>query len=434
MKTSLETLAGLKRSLTVDLPIDTFNQKVDKILKTMASQVSIDGFRKGRVPVSIVKKRFGDNANSDAVNEIVNETLVEALADVQAKPADRPEITKIDKNNDKIFSYTVEFEIFPKIEIADFSKLEVEQIEADITKDDEEKTLAGMQEQLIEFKKVERKSKTGDRVAMDFIGTIEGEIFDGSEAKDFKLVLGKGAAIPGFEKAVTDVEAGAVVNLDVNFPDDYQATHLAGKPVKFAITINEIGEPNTPKLDIEFAKKFGEKDMDTLLVSVKEQMRTEIDGRIEQINKDAIFNALLDANKFEIPQSSIDSEAQRLLAEMQERMQQQGQTPKTDMPASLFNDEASRRVQLGLIVSQIASDNKMVASMEQIDAKIADISKSYGENGENAQQLIDYYNEDVTRKSSIELMIIEKMTQDKILEKATIKVIKKKFTDITGQS
>jgi trigger factor len=434
MKTSLETLAGLKRSLTVDLSIDTFNQKVDKILKTMASQVSIDGFRKGKVPVSIVKKRFGDNANSDAVNELVNETLVEALADVQAKPADRPEITKIDKNNDKIFSYTVEFEIFPKIEIADFSKLEVEQIEADITKDDEAKTLAGMQEQLIEFKKVERKSKEGDRVAMDFIGTIEGEIFDGSEAKDFKLVLGKGAAIPGFEKAVTDVETGAVVNLDVNFPDDYQATHLAGKPVKFAITINEIGEPNTPKLDIEFAKKFGEKDMDTLLVSVKEQMRTEINSRIEQLNKDSIFKALLDANKFDIPQSSIDSEAQRLLAEMQERMQQQGQTPKTDMPASLFNDEASRRVQLGLIVSQIASDNKMVASMEQIDAKIADISKSYGENGENAQQLIDYYNEDVTRKSSIELMIIEKMTQDKILEKATIKVIKKKFTDITGQS
>lgn len=431
MKTSLETLEGLKRSLTVDVSIDTFNQKVDKILKTMASQVSIDGFRKGKVPVSMVKQRFGDNAKSDAVNEIVNETLVEALTEAKATPAARPSVSKVDADGDTNFSYTVEFEVFPEVKIADFAKLEVEQIKVDITKADEERTLSGLQEQLIEFKAVKRKSKEGDRVAMDFVGTINGEAFEGGEAKDFKLVLGKGTMIPGFEEAITDVAAGKTVDLDVSFPDDYHATHLAGKPVKFDITINEVGSPKEPKLDAEFAKKFGESDMDALLVSMKEQMRTEIDGRIEQLNKDALFNALASANKFDVPQGSIDGEAQNLLSEMQERMQQQGQTPQTDMPASLFNEEAERRVKLGLLVGQIASDNQMQASMEQIDARIQEMSQSYGE---NAQQMVDYYNEDVSRKSSVELMIVEKMVQEKILEGAKVKTVKKKFTDITEQA
>lgn len=428
MKTSLETLEGLKRSLTVGVSIDTFNQKVDKVLKTMASQVSIDGFRKGKVPVSMVKQRFGDNAKSDAVNEIVNETLVEALSEVKATPAARPTVTKIDSESDTDFSYTVEFEVFPTVDMADFAELEVEQIEVDITKEDEEKTLAGLQEQLIEFKPVKRKSKEGDRVAMDFVGTIEGETFEGGDAKDFKLVLGKGTMIPGFEESITDVATGKTVDLDVSFPDDYHATHLAGKPVKFAITINEVGSPKEPKLDAEFAKKFGEDDMDALLISMKGQMRTEIDGRIEQLNKDSLFNALAAANEFDVPQGSIDGEAQNLLTEMQERMQQQGQTPQTEMPASLFNDEAERRVKLGLMVGQIASDNNMQASMDQIDAKIQDMSQAYGE---NAQQMVDYYNEDVSRKSSVELMIVEKMVQDTILAKAKINIVKRKFTDIT---
>ncbi|SMN16702.1 Cell division trigger factor [uncultured Candidatus Thioglobus sp.] len=431
MKTSLETLEGLKRSLTVDVSIDLYNEKVNKVLKTMASQVSIDGFRKGKVPIAMVKKRFGDNAKSDAVNEIVNETLVDALTEVKVTPAARPSLAKVDSEDKTNFSYTVEFEVFPELKLADFSKLTVDQIEVDITKADEDRTLSGLQEQLIEFKEVKRKSKEGDQVSVDFVGTIEGETFEGGEAKDFKLVLGKGTMIPGFEEALTDVATGKEVELDVSFPDDYHATHLAGKPVKFNITIKAVSSPKEPKLDAAFAKKFGEDNMDALLVSMKGQMRTEIDGRIDQLNKDALFNALAEANKFDVPQGSIDAEARNLLEEMQERMQQQGQTAPADMPASIFNEEAERRVKLGLMINQVSSDNKMTVNMEQIDARIKEMSESYGE---NAQQMVDYYNEDLTRKSSVELMIVEKMVQDLILDKAKIKKVKKKFTEITEKA
>lgn len=431
MKTSLETLEGLKRSLTVEVLIDTFNQKVDKILKTMASQVSIDGFRKGKVPIAMVKKRFGENAKSDAVNEIVNETLVDALAEVKVAPAARPSLSKVDSEDKTNFSYTVEFEVFPDIKLADFSKLNVEQIEVKITKADEDKTLEGLKDQMAEFTSVKRKSKKGDRVLIDFIGKIDGKLFDGGEAKDFKMVLGKGSMIPGFEDGLTDVAAGQTVELALNFPEDYHAKNLAGKPVSFDITINEVSTAELPKVDAEFARKFGEDSVDALLVSMKEQMRSEINARIDQLNKDALFNALVEANKFDVPQGSIDSEARSLLSEMQERMQQQGQTAPADMSASIFNEEAERRVKLGLMINQVSTDNKMLVAMAQIDARIQEMSQSYGE---NAQQMVDYYNKDVSRKSSIELMIIEKMVQDKVLESAKIKIVKKKFTEITEQA
>ncbi len=430
MKTSVETLEGLKRSLTVDLPVDNFNQKVDKILKSMASQVTIDGFRKGKVPVSMVKKRFGGNASSDAVNEIVNETLGDALTEVKLSPASRPSLSKIDTEDKTNFSYTVEFEVFPNIKVADFAKLEVEQTEVKISKADEDRTLEGLKEQLTDFKPVKRKSKLGDRVSMDFVGKIDGEVFEGGKADNFKLVIGKGTMIPGFEEGVTDVAAGKTISLELTFPEDYHAKNLAGKDCVFEVTITEVGSPKSPALDEKFAKKFGEKDMDSLLASMKEQMRVEIDARLDAINKEAVFTALIGANEFDVPQSSVDDEAQKLMADMRERMKQQGMPEQQEMPASIFNDEAEKRVKVGLIVGQIASDNKLVATEAQIDDKILELSQSYGE---NAQQMIDYYNQDPSRKSSIELMIVEKMVRDLVTEKAKVKAVKKKFTEITEQ-
>lgn len=406
MKTSLETLDGLKRSLTVELPIDTFKQKTDKVLKKMAPQVTVDGFRKGKVPLSILRKQFGANASSDAVNEIVGETLMDALAEVKLTPVAQPIITKIDSNDDSDFSYTVEFEIFPEVKVGDFSKLKIDQTAVKITKADEDKTLDGLKEQSTEYKAVKRNSKEGDRLSIDFKGLIDGKIFEGGEAKDFSIVIGKGSMIKGFEEGLTDVATDKTVTLDLVFPKEYQAPQLAGKAVTFEVTINEVASPKVPKLDEKFAKKFGEKDMDALQKSMKEQMRVEIDNRLANQNKDAIFNALLVANEFDVPQGSIDSEAQNLLNEMQARMQQQGMDSQTaSLPASTFNGEAEKRVKLGLLVNQIASDNKFVASKEQLDAKLKEMSQSYGE---NAQQMVDYYNEDPTRLTSIELLVVEK--------------------------
>lgn len=428
MKTSLEILKGLARLLTVDLPVDRFKQKTDKILQQMASQVNVDGFRKGKAPISVVRKRFGNNANSDAINEIVNETLTDALAQVKVTPVAQPVISKINSKDENFFSYTVAFEVFPDIKVADFSKLTIGQTKVEITKADEQKTLDGLKQQLTEYEAVKRKSKIGDRLLIDFKGLINGEAFDGGEAKDFKIVLGTGSMIKGFEEGLIGAIPSSVLRLDLTFPKDYHVAKLAAKAVIFEVNVNEVASPTPPKLDEKFAKKFGEKDMNALKVSMKAQMQVEIDGRIEQLNKDAIFDALAKANQFDVPQSSIDNEAQNLLKQMQQRMQQQGLPTQGEMSASTFNKQAQHRVKLGLLVNQISVDNKLSASAKQIDEKLEEMSRTYGE---DAQKMINFYNQDSTRKSSIELLVVEKMVQNLILDKAKVTFKQKKFQEIT---
>ncbi len=431
MKTSLETLDGLKRLLTVKLPADLFKQKTDAVLQKMASQVAIDGFRKGKVPLSILRKQFGGNATSDAVNDIVNETLVDALADAKVTPAARPTITKIDSKDEKEFSYTVEFEVYPEIEIADFSKLKIDQTQVEITKADEDRTLEGLIAQSTEYKSVKRKSKEGDQVTIDFEGIMDGKVFDGGKSTDFQLILGKGTMMKGFEDGLTDIAADKSISLDLTFPEDYHAPQLAGKAVTFEITVTDVASPKAPKLDNNFAEKFGEKDMDALKKGMKEQMRVEIDNRLAEENKNAVFDALLADNDFTVPQGSIDSEAQNLLQEMQERMQQQGmQPPQGDLEASAFNTEAERRVKLGLLINAVANNLNLTASKDQLDAKLVEMSKMYGE---NSQEMIDYYNEDPTRLTHVELLVVEKMAQEAVLEKATVTVTNKKFQEVTKQ-
>lgn len=429
MKTSLNTLDGLKRSLTVELPVATFKQKTDQVLQKMASQVSIDGFRKGKVPVSIMRKQFGARANSDAVNEIVNDTLFDALSEVKITPASRPDITEINTESEETFTYTVAFEVYPEVKVTDFSTLKVEQAEVEITQADEDKTLKGLTEQAVEYKAVKRKSKQGDQVTIDFKGMLDGEVFEGGVASDFKLILGKGSMIKGFEEGLLGVASGDSTTLDLTFPKAYHAPKLADKAVVFEIKIKEVSEPVMPELDAKFSVKFGAKDMDTLKINMRKQMDVKAANRLNNQNKDVLFSVLLEANNFDVPQASINQEAQNLLQEMQQRLQQQGMPSQgNNMPASTFNPEAERRVKLGLLINQIATDNKIEATKEQLDAKLAEMAESYGE---NSQKMLDYYNADPSRMSTIELMVVEKMVQDLILKEAKVTIKKVAFEEIT---
>lgn len=430
MKTLLSNLEGLKRSLIVELPIDKFNSKTDKVLQNMASQAKIDGFRKGKVPLSLLRKRFGASASADAANELVQETLTEALEDSKARPAAQPTLRKIDSKDDKTFYYTVEFEVVPEIKVGDFSKINVEQIKYKISKEDEKRTLGGLKEQLTEYSSVKRKSKQGDRLTIDFKGMIDGEIFEGGEAENFNLVIGKGSMIEGFEEGLTDVAANKELTLNLTFPKEYHAQNLAGKDVKFEVNVKEVGSPKTPKLDEKFAEKFGEKDVDSLNKKMKEQMNIEAEGISSKKNKDAVFSELLNANDFEVPESSVISESESLARDMEARLQEQGIPSTGNMPLDSFKEEAIRRVKLGFLVRQIVSDNKLSADKKQVDDKLQEISQSYGE---NAQQMINYYNQDPNRLASIESLVIEQKVVDLVLEKAKVTVNNMKFQELTQQ-
>lgn len=427
MKTSLTTLEGLKRSLTVELPVDIFNERTEKIIKGLAGKVRVDGFRKGKIPPAVLKQRFGGSAKSDAATEIVGETLADALTDADVSPATQPSLTNIDTENADSLIYTLEFEVYPEIKVNALSKLTIDQVSSQVTEEDEERALQDLQDRSTEYKTVKRKSKDGDRLIIDFEGLLDGESFEGGAAEGFEIVLGKGTMIEGFEKGLIDVASGKTVEVNATFPEDYHVENLAGREAVFKVKVNEIGSPIELKRDDEFAKKYGEKDFETMKSRMTNQMKLELDSRLVQQNKDTAFSALLEANDFEVPEGSISSEAEKLQQDMESRMEQQGMPSKGKLPAEMFNEEAARRVKLGLLINKIATDSKITAEKDLVDAKLNEMSLQYGE---SAQQMIDWYNTDPSRLANIESIVVEDLVAKHVAEKAKVTTTDKTFLEI----
>ena len=427
MKTSLTTLEGLKRSLTVELPVDTFNQKTEKIIKSLATKVRIDGFRKGKIPANILRQRFGASAKSDAATEMVSETLEDALKDVDIVPAAQPSLTNVDTENSESLVYTIEFEVYPEIKLNSLSKLKIDQVTSKVTKEDEERALQDLQDRSTEYKSVKRKSKEGDRLIIDFEGLMDGESFEGGAAEGFEIILGRGTMIEGFEKGLIDIAPGKNVEVNATFPEDYHVENLAGREAVFKVKVNEVGSPIELKRDDDFAKKFGEKDFETMKSRMTSQMKIELDSRLIQQNKDTAFSALLEANDFEVPEGSISSEASRLQQDMESRMEQQGMPSKGKLPAEMFNEEAARRVKLGLLINKIATDSEITADKDLVDAKLNEMSLQYGE---SAQQMVDWYNTDPSRLASIESIVVEDLVAKHIANEAKVTSTDRNFLEI----
>ena len=427
MKTSLTTLEGLKRSLKVELPVETFNQKTEQIIKGLATKVRIDGFRKGKIPANILRQRFGASAKSDAATEMVSETLEDALKDADVVPAAQPSLTNIDTENSESLIYTIEFEVYPVIKLNSLSSLKIEQVTSKVTEEDEERALQDLQDRSTEYKSVKRKSKEGDRLVIDFEGLMDGEPFEGGAAEGFEIILGRGAMIEGFEQGLIDVASGKNVEVNAAFPEDYHVENLAGREAVFKVKVNEVGSPIELKRDDEFAKKFGEKDFETMKSRMSSQMKLELDSRLVQQNKDTAFSALLEANDFEVPEGSVSSEALRLQQDMESRMEQQGMPSKGKLPAEMFNEEATRRVKLGLLINKIATDSEITAEKDLVDAKLKEISLQYGE---SAQQMIDWYNTDPSRLANIESIVVEDLVAKHIADKAKVTSTEKNFLEI----
>ena len=427
MKTSLTTLEGLKRSLKVELPVETFNQKTEQIIKGLATKVRIDGFRKGKIPANILRQRFGASAKSDAATEMVSETLEDALKDADVVPAAQPSLTNIDIENSESLIYTIEFEVYPEIKLNSLSSLKIEQVTSKVTEEDEERALQDLQDRSTEYKSVKRKSKEGDRLVIDFEGLMDGEPFEGGAAEGFEIILGRGAMIEGFEQGLIDVASGKNVEVNAAFPEDYHVENLAGREALFKVKVNEVGSPIELKRDDEFAKKFGEKDFETMKSRMSSQMKLELDSRLVQQNKDTAFSALLEANDFEVPEGSVSSEALRLQQDMESRMEQQGMPSKGKLPAEMFNEEATRRVKLGLLINKIATDSEITAEKDLVDAKLKEISLQYGE---SAQQMIDWYNTDPSRLANIESIVVEDLVAKHIADKAKVTSTEKNFLEI----
>ncbi|MDX1346318.1 MAG: trigger factor, partial [Sedimenticolaceae bacterium] len=337
MQVSVETLEGLQRKMTVQLPVEKVNEIVDDKLRTIAKQVRLDGFRPGKVPLKVVRQRFGDHVRQEAYGELIQKTFYEAASGEKLNPAGEPRIEVND--DDSGFSYTAEFEVVPEVTLNDLSDATLERTTAEVTDADLDEMLEKLRKQRVTWNKVERAAQDGDQVTVSFVGKVDGEEFEGGSAHNVPIELGAGRMIEGFEQGLLGASAGEERTVHLNFPDDYQAEHLAGKPASFEITVNEVAEAVMPELDEEFAKAFGveEGGLEKLRADIRENMERELRQKLRSRNKEKVMDLLLEKNDFTVPQALIDSEAQRLKEEMKQQMQGQS---SVDLPLDIFREQA----------------------------------------------------------------------------------------------
>jgi trigger factor len=428
MQVSVESGEGLEKRLLVDLPAERVSDAVDKKLKDLAKHVRLDGFRPGKVPLRTIKQRFGDQVRQETYGALIQETLYEAANQEKLMPAGEPQVELREAAEEGGLGYTATFEIMPEIELADLSSQTVERPVAKVTDGDVDEMIEKLRKQRTVWNDVDRGAKDGDTVHMDFKGMINGEIFEGGTAENVPLVIGSGSMIDGFESGLLGAKAGDERSIDVTFPEDYRAEHLAGKDATFVIKLLRVTEPQLPEIDEEFVKAFGVEDgtVEGLRADVTKNMGHELKQKLNNLTKEKVMDALVAANPMDIPKAMVTQEAERMKEQMVQDMQQRGQQSSVDLPASMFEEQAKRRVHLGLLVAEIIAKQELKADEDKVRETIAEFAESY----ENPQEVVDYYMQDQNARGSIENLVLENSVVDWVLTQVTVTDVEKAFPEV----
>ena len=425
MQVSVETTSNIERRMTIGVPAQEIDQAVEKRLQNTARTVKMNGFRPGKVPLSVVRRRFGDSVRQEVVGEVMRDSYVKALEEQDIAPAGWPRFEPKTMEAGKDLEFIAIFEVMPEIQVGDLSKIDVEKPKADVADKDIDTMIDNLRRQQADMKSVKRKSKKKDVVNIDFKGYVDGEAFEGGEAQGHKLTLGSGQMIPGFEDGIVGAKAGEELEIEVTFPEDYQNEELAGKAAKFEIKVNEVQEPVLPELDEEFFKKFGIEAADEagFREEVKKNMERELKQAVSNKVKNDVVEGLLETTELEIPQALVDQEIDRLRQDAVQRFG--GQMDPQQLPAELFTDQAKRRVKTGLLFQELVKQNDLKASSEKVDEKIQEIASTY----EQPEEVIAHFNSNPQQKAQIESAVLEDEVVDFVLGQAKVKEKKMKYEE-----
>ncbi|MDH5545357.1 MAG: trigger factor [Gammaproteobacteria bacterium] len=416
MQVSVEAAQGLERKIKVAVPADKVDVEVERRLKSMAPRVKISGFRPGKVPFSVIQKRYSKQIRLEVLGDVINSSFYEAVAKENLRPAGTPVIEE-QNDTDGGIEYTARFEIYPDIEIKGVEKISISRPKADIAEADIDKMVETLRTQRKEWKDAGRAAQKGDRVTCDYKGEIDGVVFEGGEGKDLSVEVGSGSMIAGFEDGLKGGEVGKYVEMDLTFPDPYHKAEIAGKPVHFTCQITKVEEPVLPEVNEEFARSFGIEDgnIATLRDDLRRNMKRELDQAVRGRVKNMVMDQLLEQNSFDVPGSMVDQEAQRLAKQMKDQMSFQG-AKGGDLAADLFKEQAKRRVALGLILAEIIQTNQLKAAPEKVRQEVESIASAYGD----PQQVVNWYYQDRNRLQEVESMVLEDCVVEWTLERAQV--------------
>lgn len=432
MQVSVEETGSLERRLNVAVPQDRIEKEVQSRLQRLSRTAKVKGFRPGKVPMKVVAQQYGKQVRDEVVGEVIQSSYFEAVSQEKLQPAGMPSIEPKVLEEGKDLEYTATFEVMPRIELAEVSGAKLEKAVAEITDEDLEKMMDSLRQQRTSWKEVKRKAKKGDRLNIDFNGTIEGEEFSGNSGKDVPITLGSGRMIEGFEKGLTGAKAGEELTLDLQFPEDYGHKEVAGKPVQFQVTVNKVEAPEMPEIDEEFAKSFGIGDgsLDALHQEVRQNMEREMKQAISARNKQAAMDKLMELNKVDVPAALVEQEAEALKRQMMQQMHTPQGKSGIDLDASMFREQAERRVTLGLVLSELIKDKGIKVSEEQLRAKVEEIASTY----EKPEEVVNWYFADKKRLSEVESLALEDAVVDWVFAQGDVSELKSSFDEVMGRA
>jgi trigger factor len=420
MQVSVETTAGLERRIKVNVEEQRIAAAVEQRLKDMTRTVKLKGFRKGKVPFNVVKQYYGQQVRQEVMGDVVQSTFYEAVSQEKLRPAGMPNFDASAEQPGEGLEYTATFEVYPEIKPAELGGQTIEKPVSEIAESDVGAMIDTIRKQHIGWQVVERAAAQGDRVNMDFTGSIDGEPFAGGSGKDLQVELGQGRMIKGFEEGLDGAKAGEDRTLDVTFPENYHVKELAGKPARFEVHVNQVEAPVLPEVDAEFAKKLGiaDGDLDKLRAEIRANMQRELDERLKARLKEAVMAVLLKANPIDVPRALVDEEARTLLKQMLQNLRSQGmmQQDLSGLSPEMFREQAHKRVSLGLIMSEIVKAHDLKVRPEQVKARVAEIAAPY----EHPEEVIRWYNADPRRLGEIESLVFEEQVVDWALQQAKV--------------
>ncbi|HHH38520.1 MAG TPA: trigger factor [Sedimenticola sp.] len=432
MQVSIESSEGLERRMKVELPAEQVNETVEKRLKELARTVRLDGFRPGKVPVSIVRKRFSDQVRQEVFGDLVKSTYFEALTQENLVPAGEPEIEAAEDLSGDTMGYVAVFEVMPEIEIKDLSGATIRRPVASVSDEDLEKMLDKLRRQRTTWNEVEREARDGDQVTVDFKGFIDGEAFEGGSAEGVPLVLGSGSMIDGFEEGLLGARAGDKRTLELKFPEDYRVESLAGKDAVFEVEVRKVSEPVLPALDEEFARAFGveEGGVEALRKEVRANMERELEDKIQSEVKQQAMDALLEAHALDVPKALVRQEAEALQRQARENMAQGGQASSIELPLELFEEQAQRRVRLGLIIGEVIKANEIEVDKARVRERVERFAAAY----EDPAEVIDYYYSNKGQLAPVENLVLEDQVVEWVLEQAGVEEVETDFDRLMNPS
>jgi len=422
MAVNVETLEKLERRITLSLPSSVINGEVESRLKKLSRTVKADGFRPGKVPMSVVTQRYGYSVQYEVVNDRVGQAFNEATNEAKLRVAGAPRITQKDQAPEGEIAFDATFEVYPEVKIGDLGAAEIERVSAEVTDAAIDRTVEILRKQKRTFgqRPASEGAEEGDRVTIDFEGKIDGEAFAGGRAEAFQFIIGEGQMLEQFDKAVRGMKVGDNKTFPLQFPADYQGAEVAGKEADFLVTMKKIENQNLPTVDDAFAKSLGIKEgtLEGLRADVRKNLEREVKFRVQARNKAAVMDALSKAAELELPNALIAGELQRLIEAARADLKQRGvkDAENAPIPEDIFKPQAERRVRLGLVVSELVRANNLQAQPDQLRAHIEEMSQSY----EKPAEVMRWYLSDRQRMSEVEAVVIENNVTAFVLAQAKV--------------